>query len=118
MGWPDRMPEDLEVLAAAPGDDGEEIAEYVPIMLEVRIADLRPSASASSGTASPTSSQASSSASSTSTSGTNVPTGVFDVEGSDPSASETETETPNGARQTAYVGYAGVAAAAIGFAIL
>jgi hypothetical protein len=27
MGWPDRMPEDLEVLAAAPGDDSEDNTE-------------------------------------------------------------------------------------------
>jgi hypothetical protein len=27
MGWPDRMPEDLEVLAAGPGDDSEDNTE-------------------------------------------------------------------------------------------
>lgn len=27
MGWPDRMPEDLEVLAAAPGDEDDEDTE-------------------------------------------------------------------------------------------
>jgi len=51
-----------------------------------------------------------------------VPTGAFDVEGPSSSASDaaaSATETPNGARQTAFAGYAGVAAAAMGvYAVL
>lgn len=79
----------------------------------------RPSISASSsagpGQASPRSATSSSSSAS-------VPTGAFDVENPSSTVSDaaaSATETPNGAGQTAFGGYAGVAAAVMGvYAVL
>lgn len=79
----------------------------------------RPSASASASTSASASGSESESASPTSS---GVNTGGFDVEnpGASGSPSPSATDSPNAAsaRQTAYVGYAGVAAAVMAFAAL
>ena len=116
MGWPERMPEDLEVEGAAPADEEDE-PSYVSQTFDIRdILTSSPSASVSSsaGSGQPTASPTESSASS---SGTGPNTGAFDVEGASSTVSgavESATDSPNGARQTAFGGYAGMAAAAFG----
>lgn len=79
----------------------------------------RPSTSASSSAGS---GQASPRPATSSSSSPSVPTGAFDVENPSSTISDavaSATETPNGAGQTAFGGYAGVAAAVIGvYAVL
>ena len=116
MGWPERMPEDLEVESASPADEEDE-PSYVSQTFDFRdILTSSPSgtASSSAGSGQPTASPTESSASS---SGTGPNTGAFDVEGASSTVSgavESATDSPNAARQTAFVGYAGMAAAAFG----
>jgi len=79
----------------------------------------RPSISASSSAGS---GQASPRPATSSSSSGSVPTGAFDVENPSSTVSDvaaSATETPNGAGQTAFAGYAGIAAAVMGaYAVL
>jgi len=79
----------------------------------------RPSISASSSAGS---GQASPRPATSSSSSASVPTGAFDVENPSSTVSDaaaSATETPNGAGQTAFAGYAGIAAAVMGaYAVL
>jgi hypothetical protein len=80
---------------------------------------IRPSVSGSSSAGS---GQASPRPATSSSSSASVPTGAFDVENPSSTVSDavaSATETPNGAGQTTFAGYAGVAAAVIGvYAVL